>query len=149
MCFTRPRYQVSVCRTIGPLVYCVVVLGFLHPISSLGHTQTGPWVKVSSERLEKPGIESITVITCTCIRTIFMIRMNKSNQFLCLFFVLKSCTFAQSLLVMIFSFIHLSCCKSFLSLLFFTLFTEICREVSDGALVRPTAGVREQLYTYC
>ena len=21
LCFTRPRYQVSVCRTIGPLVY--------------------------------------------------------------------------------------------------------------------------------
>ena len=28
LCFTRPRYQVSVYRTIGPLVVCVVLSGF-------------------------------------------------------------------------------------------------------------------------
>ena len=36
---------------------CVRVL---RPTNSLGHTETGPRFKVSSERLEKPGIELTT-----------------------------------------------------------------------------------------
>ena len=34
LCFTRPRYQVSVYRTIGPLVIVVVILGH-----NLGNSQ--------------------------------------------------------------------------------------------------------------
>ena len=29
LCFTRPRYQVSVYRTIGPLVYCCATADIL------------------------------------------------------------------------------------------------------------------------
>ena len=41
-------------------VVVVVVLGFYVPPTAKGHTQTGPRFKVSSERLEKPGIELTT-----------------------------------------------------------------------------------------
>ena len=32
----------------------------LHPTNSYGHTDTGPWIKVSSKRLEKARIELMT-----------------------------------------------------------------------------------------
>ena len=38
----------------------VVVLGFYVSPTAKGHTETGPRFKVTSERLEKPGIELTT-----------------------------------------------------------------------------------------
>ena len=37
--------------------YCCCCVRVLRPTNSYGHTETGPRFKVSSERLEKPGIE--------------------------------------------------------------------------------------------
>ena len=51
----------------------VVVLGFLRPTNSLGHTETGPRFKVSSERLEKPGIE-LTTLTARPRRLLLMVK---------------------------------------------------------------------------
>ena len=44
------------------ILVVVVVLGFYVPPTAKFHTETGPRFKVSSERLEKPGIELTTLV---------------------------------------------------------------------------------------
>ena len=42
LCFTRPRYQVSVCRTIGPLVYHICIIVYF----KYGHTDIDSFMQV-------------------------------------------------------------------------------------------------------
>ena len=53
MCFTRPRYQVSVYRTIGPLVY---ILQVMERDSNLMR-QEGPFIFAQAKHMK--GIEEI------------------------------------------------------------------------------------------
>ena len=40
---------------------CLLVVFVVYsPFNSLSHKETGPWFKVSTERLDKPGIEPQT-----------------------------------------------------------------------------------------
>ena len=52
--------QVKVQNFENPELYVVVVFVFKGPPTAKGHMETGPWLKVSSDRLVKPGIEPVT-----------------------------------------------------------------------------------------
>ena len=78
LCFTRPRYQVSVYRTIGPLVlldplkphFCCIGTGLK---GSISHGEFSP----------KPGFEVIKRFTCTILLSIkfkMLISINLANS---------------------------------------------------------------------
>ena len=48
------------CSNLTNYLCCCCCVRVLCPTNSLGHTETGPRLKVSSERLEKPGIKLMT-----------------------------------------------------------------------------------------
>ena len=60
--YTRPRYQVSVYKTIGPLVFCFVVdiLDLVHDAEARGSLI---WVCTVCQALSVPKLRIITVDT--------------------------------------------------------------------------------------
>ena len=59
-CYVLTRLLSRLCYMLCNVILCRCVSG-LRPTNSLGHTETCHWVKVSSERQDKPGIEPTTL----------------------------------------------------------------------------------------